>query len=541
MGEHRLEKTIKDKLYNFDTPVDTSQIWAGIQSAGIQTSSAAPVPQAKKSESWRWSAFMLLSLLVGAIFIFGYDFMSTDAEQSNRTVFKNASTLSNSNNKAASIENNNTKETRINSTSDVVAQQNSLNLADANEVNAENDINQNSQAKAQKSIVTNRGSLTSSQKLQGQNLSTQATANDSSQKNKSINTGASGKNIENRNLTEVKLNSSSTGTTGVSSTIKSEENIGKTSDALSATSSSKESNRTDGSMIDNDSKNTTDGITSSTENQEITLSSLLPNYPSLASENTENFLGLRNKTVCYDDWNNKRKKFAIIPYLGVDMVTNKTAADETFVSYLEQRRSTMKFLEVLKGGLLFKYNVSPNIYLKAGGSYDQIKERFEHVSIEPSELILPDQVIAYQINMAGDTLPITGDGPVTVITTTTWVKHNEYHSFNIPVIIGYERFLGGDFSWYAEAGIFYNVSFKYKGTLLDSDNNVVSGDNFYLSSTGTSIYGAVGLNYMMSENVSATFNGSYRRMTNTINNIDFNPIEQNLGLVGLALGLEYRF
>lgn len=534
MGKHRLEDTFKDKLYNLNTPVDTGEIWAGIQQQNQKTASAViNATSNSNSNTWKWSAFILLSLLLGASFIFNSEIFSSIGDG-------NTSLFSRKGHQKSPIA------TEVEIPQEFSSNSTSINGQDANPSNTPktNRLILEAKSMVEEKSIAKIPTSNASYPANNKSITSKNIGEDPVQKNIRFNatTSSISKQIEskrndsslsqvNQNLTKVEagINNLTKVEAGINDQeITNKNTVGGSGKILNATNNAIKSSPS----TKNDSK----------VNSDIELPSLvIPGMAMLDAPEAVDFLFQRNKTVCYDDWNNKRKKFAIIPYGGVDFVTNKTETSETFISYLEQRRSTMKFLEVLKGGLLFKFNVSPNLYVKVGGAYDQIRERFEHVSIDPMELILPDQVIAIRVTMEGDTIPITGDGAVTIVNTTTWVKHNEYHSFNIPAIVGYESFIGGNFSWYAEAGIFYNLLFRYQGTLLDANNDVVTGENFFLNQTGASLYGALGLNYMLSDNLSATLNASYRRIAKSINNADLNPIDQNLGLVGLTLGLEYRF
>ena len=199
----------------------------------------------------------------------------------------------------------------------------------------------------------------------------------------------------------------------------------------------------------------------------------------------------------------------------------------------------MRFLEVIKAGALLKYNVTPNLYVKIGAEYDQIREKFESTLVDTIEEA-GQVVIAYQIDMQGDTIPILGPGEVNKVVTTLWRKYNKYHSINIPIIIGYQAPIAKRWAYFTEAGAFYNVRFTYQGTLLDQNNNVVSGENFYLNNTGVSLYGGLGISYNFSKTISGFAVGSYKYNLEPINNADYNPIKQNLGLAGVAVGIEIR-
>ena len=256
---------------------------------------------------------------------------------------------------------------------------------------------------------------------------------------------------------------------------------------------------------------------------------------------TGGILNLRKKVDCYNNWNGDRSKISILPFVGLEFVTNDQSRTETSMTdYLNLRRNTMKFLEVKKAGILLKYNVTPHLYAKVGFEYDQINEKFESIVISSSEKVDPDGIIAYRLTMEGDTIPVIGPVTTTIISTATWKKYNKYHSFNIPVIVGYEAPISKRWDYFTEAGIFYNLRFNYEGKLLDTNNEVVSGENFYLNKTGISVYGGAGLRFNINKRWSVFGAGSYKYNLATINNADINPIKQNLGLAGFAIGAEIR-
>ena len=574
MGKDKLDKAVKDKLYDLHTPIDTTDLWQGIQA---KMGSDEETPVAGFSFRKYLGLGVLAILLVGSLYLVQDNIntsQSIDKAISESTAL-DAMEAVNKNNKLNNASANTS--TLINN-QNMESSTNELNMEqkiekqtigqNGNEAN--NNIEANNTVKSSNNKTTSNTSKTSinnyqdnSQKLKTKLKENQnntilsrieskntPTSNDSARETTSSSSIEKSINERPEKNTSTSISSTNNnGSGGVTNTIFDEsgqkENDNNVFPILQQKESiDKDENHLNAQVIKNENNLLLDKLFALDNKVNLNLNTNVIDVCDNIEGDACNppMLNLRKNVGCYDNWTGDRSKLSILPYVGIDFVTNdQSSAQNEITDYLITRQSTMKFLEVKKAGLMLKYNLSQHLFIKVGAEYDQINEKFETIINSAEEILNPNGVIAYRITMEGDTLAVEGPVFTQVITTTTWRKYNKYHSFNIPIILGYEAPLSKRWDYFAEAGVFYNVKFNYQGTLLDQDNQVVSGENFFLNNTGISLYGGAGVRFNVNKRWSAFTTGSYKYNLASINDLDLNPIKQNLGLAGIAIGAEIRF
>lgn len=500
MGKDKLDKAVKDKLYDLNTPLDTSELWQGIQGKmDEEKKSSTPFFPYKKYIGLG----ILLFLVMGSSYVIYNEYLST--EEQNNQLSANEKSVSHDASANEYTGNKNLSSTESIVDEKIIDQQRTTSTNINN--NLASNTNQSNNTANQKTRTIHESGLGSTRNNSSTSTSTKAKTNQKINNQASV--AADNINIQSENIYGSDLIKNNGG-----SILKASENfINQQTDKLE-------------DQLKNDLINSLNRL------ERRTTSSV-----SFARD-VVNVCSFGTKIDCYDAWT-EDNKFTIVPYIGLDFVTNDRIRTDSFASYLEERQNTMRFLEVIKAGVLMKYNITPNLYVKLGAEYDQIREKFESTTIETTP-ILVEGIVAYRITMEGDTIAVSGLVPSTQIVTTKWRKYNKYHSFNIPIIFGYQAPIAKRWAYFTEAGVFYNVRFTYQGTLLDQNNQVVSGENYYLNKTGVSLYGGLGISYNFTKDLSAFAVGSYKYNLEPINNADYNPIKQNLGLAGIALGLEIR-
>ncbi len=556
MGKDKLDRTVKSKLYDLHTPIDTNDLWAGIESKMDQDN---PSPTPGFSFRKYLGLGILAVLLMGTLYV-GQSYMTSDTQDLTESIntgnisselnsdlasanIANAPKQSN-----ASVDNTNLNSIKTGETDNTRNSITSSNESAPNNIAITRTSNSNTTLNSNTTSKTN----TTSQLKNNTTTNTKKSAAKAKEKNSYTSGLADNKTSAEKSVSERPdqgqvAAGGSTGNIGTGGT--STNNIYESAQNNNAQNAI-------GAFTEKAEKIVTNSATKETSSNLIMASLQALNHaPSLnyakddrdvcdalKGDACSGALRLRNRVDCYDNWTADRSKFSILPYVGIDLVTNDRSRTDTAEpdEYLITRQSTMQFLEVLKAGALIKYNLNPNVYVKAGVEYDQIREKFESTLVTQDQIFDPETIIAYRIDMEGDTIPVLGPGTMQVIRTTVWKKYNKYHSFNIPIIIGYEAPISKRWDYFGEAGIFYNVRFSYEGTLLDTNNEVVSGENFFLNQTGVSLYGGAGARFNINKRWSVFTNASYKYNLASINNQDFNPIRQNLGLAGISIGAEIR-
>ena len=562
MGKDRLDKVVKDKLYDLHTPIDTNELWSG-----IQTKMESDNTPTSGFPFMRFIGFGTVALLlVGSYFfmqsnmtdeIQGKDYSEVSIEDKRQDAYANENEIKKAKEFITSE--------NAGSNSSSKNQKQKVSSATSKTTNNNNAVRNNENLNAPQKISSTKKSITNNKKLRPNKKATNSTAssmgatsNFNTPSNFNSSSDSTIKNSLNINgLNKARLNSVNSASDNTSLLNSMPSKITNGNSRKGSSNDGGNSNIFDGSVTTkNNNHFGLAGKESKIENTFMNPISSLENKFSLQYDDQQNFTAcerlsgdacnsdapsLRNRVECYDNWTAERSKLSILPYVGLDFVTNDGSRTEGASNeYLGVRESTMEFLEVLKAGLLIKYNLTPNVYFKAGIEYDQIREKFESTLIETSEILDPNAIIAYQIDMEGDTIPVYGPGTTTIISTTEWRKYNKYHSFNVPIVLGYEAPLSKRWDFFGEAGVFYNVRFNYVGKLLDPNNDVVSGENFFRNQTGVSLYGGAGTRFNVNKRWSLVGTGSYKYNLASINNATFNPIKQNLGLAGFAIGAEIR-
>lgn len=502
MGKNKLDKTIKDMLYDLDTPLDSNELWAGIQDKMGNKPDPKPIFPYKK-----FLGFGVLALL-----LLGSSYM----------IYNTLSTEEMDHSLSSSME------------------QGDIHNASANVTSRSSELSTLSSMTDSDSKSTNFTIEEGASSISKQTKKLEHQANQAAEQNNHFNQFE--QQLKKNQKNNIPFSNALSNNT-FEKTVDSKRTT--SSDDLSTNIYGSDQNKSQDATTKSNSNNL--NVETKTREEKARSNSIINAFDRL--ERKENVgvsfdrsivdvCTFRDRIDCYDAWT-KDNKFSLVPYIGVDFVTNDRIRTDSFANYLEERDNTMRFLEVIKVGALVKYNVTPNFYVKTGVQYDQIREVFESTTVETvSELV--EGTIAYRITMDGDTVAVPGLVPQTTIVSTQWRKYNKYHAFNIPVILGYQAPIAKRWAYFGEVGAFYNVRFTYEGTLLDQNNQVVSGENFFLNNTGISLYGGFGISYNFNENLSAFTVGSYRYNLEPINNADFNPIKQNLGLAGIAFGIEYR-
>ena len=514
MGKNNLDKVVKDKLYDLNTPINTNDLWSG-----IQTKMDNEKTEAKPAFSFR--KYLGLGLL--AFMLFGSTYLLYN-QFGNNTIDENMT---------SAVDNKSIDDTSVN----VGNTSNNTNINKSSLATTELD-------NGVISLYTN-----TTKQATSANANSNSNSNSNKRKRKLNNTANQNNNEQIRSNSSASANSTVSTSESNSANQIDEDQLTSKLTPTSGNSPSENSSNIYGSEKTNTSElNITDKNTNSSDTEKRFQNSLInainrldrkENVGISFGRETVDICSRRNRIDCYDAWT-EDNKFSIVPYVGVDFVTNDRIRTDSFANYLQERDNTMRFLEVIKAGLLVKYNVTPNLYVKVGAEYNQIREVFESTTVETIEEVVDDVIIGYTISIEGDTFPVTGEAEQIRIITTKWRKFNKYHSLNIPVILGFQAPIGNGWAYFTEAGVFYNVRFTYEGTLLDQDGLVVSGENYYLNNTGVSLYGALGISYNFNDKIAAFATGSYKYNLEPINNADYNPIKQNLGLAGVAIGLEIR-
>ena len=221
----------------------------------------------------------------------------------------------------------------------------------------------------------------------------------------------------------------------------------------------------------------------------------------------------------------------VSPEYAVRKLSARTVEDEP---YRQRRDETETTLFGISGGLRLSVVTRRGLALRTGIVYNRILERFK---IETEGDIRGEFIVP-----AGTT-----DTTFTIFTGTTIVRtFNRYHSFDIPLLLGYE-IEAGKFNFNINSGVYFNVYARQRGEILsptDMRATITSNNpqriNAFEKDLGISFYGSLGINYRISPGLDLLVEPNFRYQFNSIT-LDSYPLEQQYVNYGILLGVRRQF
>ena len=221
----------------------------------------------------------------------------------------------------------------------------------------------------------------------------------------------------------------------------------------------------------------------------------------------------------------------ISPEYAIRKLTAKTVEYE---SYRQRRDETESTLFGVSGGLRLSIVTRRGLALRTGIVYNRILERFsiEKEGDTRGEFFVP----------AGTT-----DTTFTILTGTTIVRtFNRYHSFDIPLLLGYEIEVG-NFNFNINSGVYFNVFARQRGEILSPTDmraiittNNPQRINAFEKDFGISVFGSLGFNYLISPGLHLLVEPNIRYQLKPIT-LESYPLEQQYLNVGVLLGVRRQF
>lgn len=220
---------------------------------------------------------------------------------------------------------------------------------------------------------------------------------------------------------------------------------------------------------------------------------------------------------------------------------NQVNVDTTSVFALRESNEDSK--EAIQVGLHLKMSKGKlPFYIRGGVAYTRIAEQMnEEYSYTEQDTMRG--LISITTSTTGDTITaIYGD----IITETTYsgrsTRHYFLHLWDIPVALGYERYIAP--SWYvgAEAGVQFNAITGGSGLLMRGTNDYadLSENGNSVTRVGHSYFGGIHIGKHISSRGSIQLSARFRYYPSYFSTVDPN-IEQRYQLAGLHAGYVHRF
>ncbi|MCH2082894.1 MAG: hypothetical protein MK226_10930 [Saprospiraceae bacterium] len=224
--------------------------------------------------------------------------------------------------------------------------------------------------------------------------------------------------------------------------------------------------------------------------------------------------------------------FILSPDIALREMSPKNAE---YNDYVWAREVSEKSVFAYSAALRMSVVSGMGFVMRSGISYSQINEKFEHIdeNYERTEIIKITNSLGEVIGM--DTVTEYG----TRIRTT----HNRFQTLDLPLIVGYELYYD-KFAFSINAGPYFNLSFRQKGSFLSPTNlqpisfssNDPDGIKAFKKQLGLGWYGSLGFQYRLDNKVSLLIEPYFKIYPKSFTNENF-AVRQRYFTTGLSLGI----
>jgi hypothetical protein len=250
------------------------------------------------------------------------------------------------------------------------------------------------------------------------------------------------------------------------------------------------------------------------------------------------------QTGCYDWGGSRRLRPYMGVYVGPHLtMRTMSARAREFEAWAAQRDATEIKLEAISAGAFIGVQAKNGLSVDAGFDFLRINEKLKAVS-SITDTIGQFITIGIIVNAPGDTTFIQDSVYVTQTTTTTNTIYNKYNFYSIPVAIGYTFPTKGRLMPYVKAGAQFSLSTSQKVGMLDGTGQVqvfkssdanASGYPFR-AKMGITPFVQAGARFMISGGLEAFGEVRYLHHTRDVTNDNFG-VAQRYKLIGAQIGL----
>jgi len=227
-------------------------------------------------------------------------------------------------------------------------------------------------------------------------------------------------------------------------------------------------------------------------------------------------------------------------------IRSLSAKNTEYLDYLEAREETESAFHSNSAGVRISMVSQEGFALRSGLVYSQITEEFDYKNENEVRIRVR---VEYEIDpFSGDTL---NSREVVIREEGIRLKtsYNKYRMLDIPLILGYEWYFK-KFSFDINAGVYFNVLFKQKGDILSPDtypnlspvsisSNNPNAQPAFLDKLGFSVYGSLGFNYNLNQDVQLLMEPNFRYQVKSITLEEY-ILDQRYIIPGLLIGIRFR-
>lgn len=210
--------------------------------------------------------------------------------------------------------------------------------------------------------------------------------------------------------------------------------------------------------------------------------------------------------------------------------------------YWNIRNETEFSKGVIHFGMQASISHKSGLSISSGIHFTQIKEQFRYQGMK-IEVDTLEGIVAYYININGDTIPVTDNVLVNKELTFNKRYNNSYRMFEIPLLLGFLKELN-DWSIGIKGGVFLNFQLKTQGLIFDKNEAFVDigehQNQIFKSKIGLSYYLGGIVKYHLNDKFALIAQPHIRIFPKSFTNRQ-NVIGQKYNLLGLSVGGEIRF
>lgn len=493
MGKNYVDQYIKEQLKEHEVSIDTDLLWAAVKPE-----------KSKRTYLGFWSLGIGLLLILGMTVAFFLKNESTNTNLSSNQNFKYVDS-----NNIDNIKSTKSIEKELENTKTTT----SLNASNNTSITSKN---------------TNTSQSISSEKpMSGQSVLSNNKVNN---KSKFI----ASKNSSSDSSSKTDFNNANTTKRNIVETTQSDNNNNTPNSMSSLFVENASTDSSQNNLTNSNFKNANNRLKTSSQKKTLTLEGL-------ESEAVNTLIYKRKfknpvNTDC-PTFGSKKKNIYVQLYSFLDYVNSGFSAGEN-TDYRDARANTQSYMPSYRAGAQLKYLFNNGLYVKGGIEYGAMRERFNHRLVDTTYTIMDNQLIDIIIDNSGDTTQIFGPAPVTIIESKRWRVKNSYTSLDIPVLIGYQM-NKGNWTYGIEAGVINNISFNFKGLLLDEDKQPIDAQDYFKDNIKMSLTGGLTMGYNIKPKVSLLMMGHFKRHMTTIN-APINSIDQKNTSFGIGVGVEFK-
>ena len=220
----------------------------------------------------------------------------------------------------------------------------------------------------------------------------------------------------------------------------------------------------------------------------------------------------------------------------------KSLSNNTATTQYLQRKDSIEHSQIgFSGGIRLVKPLNDNFLIKTGIQYAQINQSYVYRSeneIKTTTVITQRTII----RAPGDTVLVADTSVLQQIGFKNLTVKNRFRSIDVPLLLGYQ-FGNGDLKFGVNAGVIFNLSSWYQGSVIDTTLAVVpyskSTNMLYKSNIGLGLYAGFSITKQLSDDMDIFFEPYFRYNLSNVTSAQ-SRYNQKFSVGGLSIGLRFN-